>query len=83
MVLMVATTQNISSLNAGLYTLTVYDSVCNISFVNSYTVNEPSLITYSSSSLPNSSCDSTQCTGLISASLNGGTQPYQYTWSYW
>ena len=76
-----ATTQNISSLNAGLYTLSVYDSVCNISFVNSYTINEPSLITYSSSSLPNSSCDSTQCTGLISASLNGGTQPYQYSWS--
>jgi len=76
-----ATTQNISSLNAGLYTLTVYDSVCNISFVNSYTINEPNLITYSSSSLPNSSCDSTQCTGLISASLSGGTQPYQYTWS--
>ena len=76
-----STTQNISSLNAGLYTLTVYDSVCNISFVNSYTINEPSLITYSSSSLPNSSCDSTQCTGLISASLNGGTQPYQYSWS--
>ena len=38
----------ISNLSAGTYTLTVFDSVCNISFVNSYTVNEPSLITYSS-----------------------------------
>ena len=26
----------ISNLSAGTYTLTVYDSVCNISFVNSY-----------------------------------------------
>ena len=76
-----ATTQQINSLSAGTYTLTVYDSVCNISFVNSYTINDPAAIIYSSSSLPNASCDSTQCTGLITANISGGTQPYQYSWS--
>ena len=71
----------ISNLSAGTYTLTVYDSVCNLSFTDSYTVTNPDLLNYYSSSLPNASCDSTQCTGLITATLSGGTQPYQYNWS--
>ena len=74
-------TPNISSLSAGTYTITVYDSVCSTSFTNSYNITSPNLITYSSSALPNASCDSTQCTGRITANLFGGTQPYQYSWS--
>ena len=36
-----ATTQNINSLSAGTYSLTVYDSVCNISFINSTCRSNP------------------------------------------
>ena len=76
-----AVTSSINSLSAGTYTLTVYDSVCNLSFTESYTITNPDLLNYYSSSLPNASCDSTQCTGLISANISGGTLPYQYNWS--
>ena len=70
-----------SNLSAGTYTLTVYDSICSLSISDSYTINNPDSLTYSTSSLDNRSCDSISCTGLISADLYGGTQPYQYQWS--
>ena len=70
-----------SNLSAGTYTLTVYDSVCNLSISDSYIINNPDSLAYSISSLENRSCDSISCTGLIAANLSGGTQPYQYQWS--
>tara|TARA_B100001057_G_scaffold197203_1_gene197913 strand:- start:1521 stop:8069 length:6549 start_codon:yes stop_codon:yes gene_type:complete len=73
-------TQNIDSLTAGQYTMTVYDSVCNTSIMDSLIINDPGIITFSTSSLPNASCDSNQCSGQISAALYGGTEPYQYYW---
>ena len=69
-----------SNLSAGTYTLTLYDSVCNQTIVSSYTINNPDTLSYSSFSLQDRSCDSTMCTGLISAQLYGGTTPYQYLW---
>jgi len=70
-----------SNLGAGPYALTVIDLICGGSTTANFTINEPSVLTISSSSANNNSCDIANCNGNISISLSGGTQPYSYVWT--
>lgn len=72
------TTQTITGLPAGTYTVTVTDAfLC--SKTASYTVTEPSLLTTSCTG------SNVSCTGSSNGSANvtasGGTIPYSYNWS--
>ncbi|MBL7928762.1 MAG: gliding motility-associated C-terminal domain-containing protein [Bacteroidia bacterium] len=75
-----ATSQNISSLPSGTYTVVVTD-------VNSCTASVSVLITQPSSPLVSSSTVSQQVScyaganGAITVTVNGGTSPYNYLWS--
>lgn len=73
-----ATTEDISGLTQGTYTVTVTDVVTGCSGISSYIVtagNQMSL----SASIINSSCSSS--TGSIDLTVSGGTSPYSYLWT--
>lgn len=71
------TSQNVSGLSAGNYTLTVTDSkLCT--FSNSVTVSQPSQISLVSGTV-NSTCGLSNGTAFIS--VTGGISPYTYQWS--
>lgn len=71
------TTEDLSGLSAGTYTVTVTDgSNCSVS--GSYTINEPPPITITFSSNP-PGCGSPN--GSITANPSGGTPGYSYLWS--
>ena len=56
--------------------------VCNNSISGlSYTITEPTLLTYSSFDTNNTSCDNSICNGSFGMILSGGTTPYSYTWT--
>ncbi len=72
-----ATSEDISNLAAGTYTLTVTDSLaCSNSF--SYTVTEPSAITATTSAV-NPTCS--QANGSASVTASGGTGTLTYLWN--
>lgn len=73
----VATTQNISNLQAGTYTVTVTD-VNNCQTVNQFSVNQPVAIT-ANLITTNTSCGRNN--GAISAVAVGGTGALNYRWS--
>jgi gliding motility-associated-like protein len=73
-----ATTEDISGLTAGTYTLTVLDAnFCGALF--SYVVSQPDPM-FVSVQLKNPSCNG-DTTGFIKASPRGGTPPYTFAWS--
>lgn len=73
-----ATDQNISGLDAGIYSVTVSDNVgCTV--IGTYTVNEPNAFVFSDS-VNNVMCYGSE-TGSIFVTLSGGTTPYSYIWS--
>ena len=73
-----ATTQSISGLSAGTYTVTITDAV-NCTAIASYTVTEPPVMDVT--------CSSTDVTtnggsdGTASVTASGGTPPYTYLWN--
>jgi hypothetical protein len=73
-----ATTQTISGLSAGTYTVTITDAV-NCTAIASYTVTEPPVMDLT--------CSSTDATtnggsdGTASVTASGGTPPYTYLWN--
>ncbi|MCI5056897.1 MAG: hypothetical protein MRY83_12355, partial [Flavobacteriales bacterium] len=72
------TTQNLSSIAGGTYSLTVTDSK-NCKSIKTYVINEPNaLALQANTSMPLCNGDST---GQIQVNASGGTQPYSYTWS--
>ena len=71
-------TNSISSLCAGSYTVTVTDAN-GCTAVNTYNVLEPAPIAISITSV-DASCFNL-CDGTATASASGGTIPYFYTWS--
>ena len=72
------TTEDISNLPSGNYTLTVTD-VNSCSLSETYTLNNVSSLNITSS-VSNVNC-SGGSDGSISVSTNGGTQPYIFNWS--
>ncbi len=74
-----ATTQNISSLQARTYTVTVTDAnLCSVT--DSYSITEPSALTVSLAGSTNVSC-SGGGNGSININVTGGTIGYTYAWS--
>jgi gliding motility-associated-like protein len=74
-----STSQNITALVAGNYSVTITDaSSCSKTF-GPYTINEPAPIT-ATSSITNVSCNGTN-TGAINITPSGGTPTYTYLWS--
>ena len=73
-----ATTQNISSLSVGSYSVTVTDNKLCTSVVSS-NITQPNALTNSNTS-QNVSCFG-KSDGSIDLSVNGGTTPYTYIWS--
>jgi gliding motility-associated-like protein len=72
-----ATTQDISGVSAGSYTLTVTDSRgCQIS--QTYNVNQPTQLTATMAST-DVACFG-ESTGSVSVAPTGGTPPYSYSW---
>lgn len=74
-----ATSQNISNLASGIYSVVVTDSHnCTKSSAN-ITITQPTAIT-ASSTFVNASCNGKN-DGSINLSVSGGTTPYSYLWS--
>ena len=72
------TTEDLASLGAGMYTLTVTDdNGCNATM--SFTITEPSALT-ASTVVSNVLCNG-QSNGIIDLTVSGGILPYTYVWS--
>jgi len=73
-----ATTDDISTLSAGTYTVTVLDAnQCEV--VESFTVgNNAGTLAVSSNAISNENCGNAD--GMIDITLTGGTVPYTYSW---
>jgi len=71
-------TEDIYSLGAGVYTVTLTDSK-GCEFIDSFTITEPAALTTFLDAF------SATCSGLndgaINLTVNGGTQPYDFFWS--
>ncbi|MEP7168598.1 MAG: SprB repeat-containing protein, partial [Bacteroidota bacterium] len=75
-----ASTQNINSLNAGVFTITITDAN-GCTTIQSETVTQPtSALSATSSANQNVSCYG-GANGAIALTVNGGTAPYSYNWS--
>jgi hypothetical protein len=72
-----ATTQSISGLIAGTYSVTVTDA-CNTTIVKSKTLTQPAALTASITTTASSPCQSTG-TAVVTATY--GTSPYTYLWN--
>ncbi|WP_299149594.1 Ig-like domain-containing protein, partial [uncultured Dokdonia sp.] len=74
-----ATTQDISNLEAGSYTVTVKDSrQCEAEAT--FTVEQPTAALAESASITNVLCNG-DSTGVVQLTITGGTPPYSYEWS--
>jgi hypothetical protein len=73
-----ATTEDLSGLAGGTYTVTVTDNDTN-SFTETFVVNEPSEISLSSTITPPT--NGTTNDGAIDITVSGGSMPYSYSWS--
>jgi gliding motility-associated-like protein len=74
-----ATTQDISNLTIGTYTITITDAN-NCTTNNSYTITQPSAALSSTLTSTNILCFGNS-TGSIDLTIAGGTSPYSYLWS--
>jgi gliding motility-associated-like protein len=73
-----ATSQDISSLTAGTYTVTVTDQNFCVN-TNSFVVSQPSIISLSAT--PSNVLCNGGATGSINLTVSGGTPNYSYLWS--
>ncbi len=73
-----ATTQDLSSLAAGTYNVTVSDGSTTVS--GSVTIGQPAAALSASTTVANVTCNGAG-NGAITTTVNGGTAPYTYTWS--
>jgi hypothetical protein len=74
-----ATTQNISGLTAGTYSVTVTTTVGGCTATTSATVTQPSAVTASISGATNVACGNPNAQATATGS--GGTSPYTYSWN--
>lgn len=73
-----SSTEDISNLSAGTYTLTV-SNAAGCQLIQSYTVsNDPGTLAVTGV-VTNETCGNQN--GQVNVSVNGGNSPYQYTWS--
>ncbi len=72
------TTEDISGLAAGTYTLTITDALGCV-LVEPFTVAEPAVLTINES-ITDVDCHGDN-TGRINSNVSGGTAPYSYLWS--
>jgi hypothetical protein len=70
-------TQDISSLAAGTYTVTVQDAN-NCSDIHTFTIAQPAILSLSTGT--NSSCNGSN-DGTVLSSVSGGVTPYTFVWS--
>jgi len=75
-----ATTQDLSNLNQGTYSVTITDAN-GCSATGSATVNEPALLTAVVTSFTDSLACNAVGQGAIDITVSGGTTPYTYSWS--
>jgi hypothetical protein len=73
-----ASSEDISGLDGGVYTVTVTDSDTN-SYIDSFTVTEPAPIMISGTITSPSTGTATD--GAIDVTVSGGTPPYAFLWS--
>ncbi|MBT0608992.1 hypothetical protein KIV10_12450, partial [Aequorivita echinoideorum] len=73
------TTQTISNLAAGTYTVTVSDSVTQCTSESTVTVNQPDILT-AGIAITNVDCFGNN-TGSLDLTVSGGTAPYSFVWS--
>lgn len=73
-----STTEDLSGIGAGTYTVIVMDAA-NCSSTTTFTINEPTVIVESGSST-NVSCGGA-ADGSVDVTVIGGTAPYTYAWS--
>ena len=73
-----ATSQNLTNLGAGTYTLTLTDAN-NCSFEVSATISQPTQLSVTGNN-GSVSCNG-DTTGTLAALVSGGTAPYSYVWS--
>ncbi|MDF2449593.1 MAG: hypothetical protein K0R26_2097 [Bacteroidota bacterium] len=73
-----ATSQNVTGLVAGIYTLTIKDNL-NCILTNTVSITQPTLLV-ASTSITNETCDYLN-NGTATASQTGGTAGYMYSWS--
>ncbi len=73
------TTEDLSNLNAGDYTVTVTDANGCIS-IQTFTISQPASALSATGNVTNLSCYSNN-SGSINTTTNGGTAPYIYSWT--
>lgn len=74
-----ASTQNVTGLAAGNYTVIVTDNAGCTATIGT-TITQPAVLQLSSSS-DNPTCETVAANGTITLSITGGNFPYQYNWS--
>ncbi len=75
-------TANHTGLSANTYILVLQDLGCpNSTSTDSFTISEPVLLSYTTASNNNTSCDINICNGSFGINLSGGTTPYNFTWT--
>ena len=74
-----ATTNPISSLAAGTYTVTITDGN-SCPYTNSYTITQPAGVLSATAALTNINCFG-GTTGIVNLTTSGGSTPYTYSWS--
>ncbi|MBL4653023.1 MAG: gliding motility-associated C-terminal domain-containing protein [Flavobacteriales bacterium] len=72
-----ATTQSLTGLSIGFYTLTTTDNL-SCSSINSYTITQPPTLVYTTSLTPVSCPGGSD--GTASVAISGGVTPYTYLW---
>ena len=72
----------LNSVPAGVYSVMIVDlQGCGDFITPNITINEPSILNYSTISSNNTSCDTLSCNGSFGLILSGGTTPYSFIWS--
>lgn len=76
-----ATTQDISGLSAGAYSVTITNNTagCNQVFTDDFTIIEPAAFASGINATDESVCNAND--GTVSTNVTGGTAPYAYLWN--
>lgn len=78
-----ATTEDLTNIPAGTYTVTVTNAnaACSLTVSATYTINQPATALAATSQITNIACGAGANSGAIILTTSGGTPPYQFNWS--